>query len=539
VMLIAKNNGFIGFGFHSMNGSATPMLPSDICLGTITNGVSDVNDYYTVSPIRALNLDTGNGGTNDCTGTFSFNAGVSTYTVTRKLSTVDPNDMTITLGTVRQYVWSMSTQYSNQLYHDNGRNWFFLDMGAVGVCPVGPNLLPCSGYGTCMKGCCSCVAGTTGFDCSVITNNNITIGSGPLGVPTTGPPRPSGGTLPSVVNPADYVNSFLNGAYSLYYKIVNNDTIEVAIILQGTGWVAFGPSATGTMIMSDIVFAYYDANGPHAEDRFNTARSPACPGVCLDTDLGGTDDVLVFNGSQTGGVTHMLWRKKLVTGDKISDNDYLVGQNILVAFGWHPTNPGPAVTQHMTTTRGILSINLLTGTLGLAGKNANRIAHGSFMFIAWAFLVPIASVVARYYKRYSWWFNVHRLLNGLASMIVVIGFILAIDFWSPPHFAILHTILGLIVVLLAVVQPVLGTFADKWFDPERGRPPLFPDLTHWIFGWVSILAGLTNIALGLVDYGASNAVLYAYIAFAGLVASFLLVFFLVKKFIKSDDDDHH
>jgi len=129
-------------------------------------------------------------------------------------------------------------------------------------------------------------------------------------------------------------------------------------------------------------------------------------------------------------------------------------------------------------------------------------------------------------------------LNGLASMIVVIGFILAIDFWPAPHFVLPHTILGLIVVLLAVVQPVLGTFADKWFDPERGRPPLFPDLTHWIFGWVSILAGLANIALGLIDYGASTSVLYAYIALAAAIAAFLLVFFIVKKFIKKDEDDH-
>jgi len=212
---------------------------------------------------------------------------------------------------------------------------------------------------------------------------------------------------------------------------------------------------------------------------------------------------------------------------------------MLVAFGCHPTTPGPSVVQHLDSTRGILTINLITGVLGLApSKDLNRQAHGSFMFIAWSILIPIASIIARYFKRHSWWFNVHRLLNGIACMIIIIGFILAIDFWPAPHFTLLHTILGLLIVLLAVVQPILGTFADKWFDPERKGTPLFPDITHWIFGWVSILAGLTNVAIGLNDYGVSLQLLYGYIVWAGIVGATLLVFFLYHLIVKTDDGHH-
>jgi len=179
---------------------------------------------------------------------------------------------------------------------------------------------------------------------------------------TSGPPIYNGGNLPSTVNPANYPFNFTQGAYSVYYKLINNDTIEVGVVLQGVGWVAFGPSATGGMLMSDIVFAYYDANGPHAEDRFITSRSPGCPGVCLDTDLGGTNDVLVFNGSQANGVTQLLWRKLLVTGDTIADVNFVLGTNMAVAYGWNPTYPGPTVTQHLVNTKGILSIQLPSPT---------------------------------------------------------------------------------------------------------------------------------------------------------------------------------
>lgn len=38
------------------------------------------------------------------------------------------------------------------------------------------------------------------------------------------------------------------------------------------------------------------------------------------------------------------------------------------------------------------------------------------MFAAWGVIIPFGSFIARYLKKYTWWFNVHRTLNTFAVL---------------------------------------------------------------------------------------------------------------------------
>jgi len=340
---------------------------------------------------------------------------------------------------------------------------------------------------------------------------------------TTAAPSAGNTTLTATINPADYQFQVpLSEGGSLYWK-VEGEIIEFGIEVLATGWLGFGPSSNGGMIGSDVIFAWVDSTGPHVEDRFITDKSTLCPGVCLDTDpaVGGTDDILEFNGNENNGVTQIKWRRKLVTGDVKADNNIVVGGEQMIVYAWNPTIK--QVIQHNSDTRYQAVINFSSGGIVSISTQANEVAHGLLMFFAWALFVPVGTVIARYLKKYKWWFNVHRLINAFAMMLVLIAFIIAVDF-SSSHFYNLHTILGLIVVILGLSQPVIGTVADRWFNPDRESTPIFPDMTHWVIGYISLLAALANIAIGINEYGGEGGLLIAYIIYGGLVASVLFAF---------------
>lgn len=63
------------------------------------------------------------------------------------------------------------------------------------------------------------------------------------------------------------------------------------------------------------------------------------------------------------------------------------------------------------------------------------------MFICWAILIPIGGFLARFMKRFPWWFNVHRLINSTALGIMLIGFLLAV-IMTTDHFNSEHKIIG-------------------------------------------------------------------------------------------------
>jgi hypothetical protein len=64
------------------------------------------------------------------------------------------------------------------------------------------------------------------------------------------------------------------------------------------------------------------------------------------------------------------------------------------------------------------------------------------MFLTWAVVVPVASFVARYLKDYKWWFNVHRILNGIAVAAMIAAFIIACLMTTTKHFQQDHAIVG-------------------------------------------------------------------------------------------------
>lgn len=63
------------------------------------------------------------------------------------------------------------------------------------------------------------------------------------------------------------------------------------------------------------------------------------------------------------------------------------------------------------------------------------------MFVAWGILIPASGFLARFFKRYNWWFRVHWITNVIAVCISLASFIVAI-IMTLSHFDDFHKLSG-------------------------------------------------------------------------------------------------
>ena len=78
------------------------------------------------------------------------------------------------------------------------------------------------------------------------------------------------------------------------------------------------------------------------------------------------------------------------------------------------------------------------------------IAHAVFASLAFLIVMPLAIIIARFF-RHTTWFPAHAALQVISLVFVVIAFALAVNV-STEHFYDTHTRLGLAVFILVVFQ---------------------------------------------------------------------------------------
>jgi len=344
--------------------------------------------------------------------------------------------------------------------------------------------------------------------------------------------------LPATIDKSKYGNNMkvlFDNILTMYFLAdTDAEELEIALECQCSGNVGWGMSKGSGMLNSDVYIGWVTDGVPSANDyTIGTDRSYSSSGVWEDTKLGGTMDLLGWNGSESGGVTQFLFRRKLDTGDSI-DVQIANGADVTLIYYYTKSLDGPNLVQHSKTPTPY-TFNFFTGAS--ATKFNIIVVHGSLMFIAWFILAPFGYILARFMKKFSWWFQVHRAIMLVAMAAMIAAFGIAISY-STGHFNDAHKIIGLIVVIIGVSQPVIGFLADKLFDPNRKATPIFPDKTHWVLGWVSITLGMINIILGLMEYqNTKKGVLIAYCVVAGITYA-TIVGFTFFRIIKPAEGGH-
>ena len=146
--------------------------------------------------------------------------------------------------------------------------------------------------------------------------------------------------------------------------------------------------------------------------------------------------------------------------------------------------------------------------------------HARAMVLAWAVLLPLGALVARFFKvlpAQDWprvldhkaWWHAHRALQWLGAGLMLLGLWLAWGRGSGQGpLAQLHTWLGLVVCALGLLQIASGLIRGSKGGPTstlmRGD---HYDMTPWrsaferlhkSLGWLSVLAAVVVLMGGLV-----------------------------------------
>jgi hypothetical protein len=112
----------------------------------------------------------------------------------------------------------------------------------------------------------------------------------------------------------------------------------IAMKAETEGFVAIGIQPGRTMKDADMIYGYIEGTDIVIFDMFSTGNFGPHP---PDVELGGTDDILDFGGSDSNGYTIIEFQRLLSTGDKY-DIDILTGVNkIIWAYGNADSPGGP------------------------------------------------------------------------------------------------------------------------------------------------------------------------------------------------------
>ena len=104
----------------------------------------------------------------------------------------------------------------------------------------------------------------------------------------------------------------------------------IAMRAETPGFVSIGIQPGNLMKDADMIFGFLTDTGAVIYDLYSTGNFGPHP---PDIELGGTDDILDFDGNFESGYTLIEFKRRLVTGDKY-DNDLVAGTNkIIWAYG--------------------------------------------------------------------------------------------------------------------------------------------------------------------------------------------------------------
>lgn len=134
---------------------------------------------------------------------------------------------------------------------------------------------------------------------------------------------------------------------------VDGDKLAVKLAAETDGWVGIGFNPSKDMKDANFILAYVKDGETKITDEFGDSETSHAP----DDKLGGTNDVTLVGGTETGGMTTVEFTIPLKSADKYDKAINVNGDTVvLLAYG---SGRDSFKTKH--TYRTALKINLSTG----------------------------------------------------------------------------------------------------------------------------------------------------------------------------------
>jgi len=137
-------------------------------------------------------------------------------------------------------------------------------------------------------------------------------------------------TADGVVTDGEYAQKMIlsGGIFEVRWKN-DAETLYMAIKGETEGWVAIGFEPEVWMKDADMIMGWVDDGEVSAMDAYSTGNYGPHP---PDIDLGGTDDIIEFAGSEKDGFTVIEFSRKMDTGDEF-DKTFESGQTVSMIWG--------------------------------------------------------------------------------------------------------------------------------------------------------------------------------------------------------------
>ncbi len=279
---------------------------------------------------------------------------------------------------------------------------------------------------------------------------------------------------------------FKGGDFILHWNVAG-DRAAFAMEAETPGWVSIGFEPTAVMENADMIVGWVDGQGKvFVLDCFSTGMFGPHP---PDTDLGGTEDIISYGGSETGGRTVIEFLRPLTSRDPYDRNlPPSGGVDVIWAFG------GTDNFENIHAAAGSGSINLASGDSRTRRGGPFLPLHASAMALA-LLLMAVAAGVARFLRKKTWWLRTHRPLGIAAGVLAAGGLASALVFVGSaggPHLRVLHAWVGLGALAAAFSAPFLG----HGFLKSRKNKPLLRTLHHRA-GWAAASLMALAAVLGL------------------------------------------
>jgi len=250
----------------------------------------------------------------------------------------------------------------------------------------------------------------------------------------------------------DHINIYWN-----LFELNGEEYISVRLRLMYEGWAAWGASVQGEMLgtlavigLPSVGVDYYDLEG------YSTDLIKIRP-----TDMQTlTNTSLVYEN----GFTYIDFTRSLAA-DLDTDITLSASETTTYVFSYRKDTTWEkhdmASSFYMNFSNCVSGVIATIAAATAAEEYDSFIEnHGFCMIVAWLFLVPIAILMARYGRRFKGWFYFHIILQITAFVMVIVGFIYALnmDWTADNHFAGLHGRLGLAIIIAMTVQIVVAGF---------------------------------------------------------------------------------
>jgi len=307
--------------------------------------------------------------------------------------------------------------------------------------------------------------------------------------------------------------------YVMYVVYPDTGRIKFTVQLDGDGWLGLGVSPDGTMTGSgagsDIIAC---SNG--AVKRYWVQVKHV------------SDGIEVPGSHCTQGPTSTMVFTRAAAAESNRQRPVSIAPGSPTTFIW--AHGSSRMLSYHEVTRGTVSVDVGSGGSGVEVTISppNLVwAHALLMLLAWAAILPSGVIWARFQRDNPKqclgkpvWFAVHSVGQMFGVCVSVAGFACAVAYVQDEggdHFDNLHTIWGLVVVLLGLMQPINALFRPhphaNGEQQSTCTARMLWEYLHKGVGYTVIILGLINVIFGILEaeernYGDSIVPLTAAIA---------------------------